>query len=78
MGDRSSGVPLVLLRGGPGIPGETFTGLMRQLSTRRPGSQWRVFERSAHFSYLEEPELYAEVVTDFLDGIDRGVSLSQL
>lgn len=43
-----------------------------------PGSQWRVFERSAHFSFLEEPELYGEVVTDFLDGIDRDVSLSQL
>ena len=36
MGGQKSGVPLVLLHGGPGIPGETFTDLMTRLATRRP------------------------------------------
>lgn len=38
------------------------------------GSRWRVFENSAHFSFLEEPALYCEVVAAFLDEIEAGVS----
>jgi proline iminopeptidase len=31
-----------------------------------PAARLRVFSESAHFSYLEEPDAYAAVVTDFL------------
>jgi proline iminopeptidase len=32
-----------------------------------PGAELVVFENSAHMSFVEEPELYLEVVRDFLD-----------
>lgn len=35
-GDLRGGVPLVLLHGGPGIPGNSYTPLMTQLADRRP------------------------------------------
>src|SRR5688572_27035335 len=35
-GDMRSGVPLVLLHGGPGIPGNAYIPLMMQLADRRP------------------------------------------
>jgi pimeloyl-ACP methyl ester carboxylesterase len=35
-GDRQSGVPLVLLHGGPGIPGNAYEPLMAALAERRP------------------------------------------
>ena len=35
-GDLRSGVPLVLLHGGPGIPGNSYADLMAQLADRRP------------------------------------------
>jgi proline-specific peptidase len=35
-GDLRSGVPLVLLHGGPGIPGNSYADLMAQLAERRP------------------------------------------
>ena len=35
-GDLSSGVPLLLLHGGPGIPGGSYAALMAQLADRRP------------------------------------------
>jgi pimeloyl-ACP methyl ester carboxylesterase len=35
-GDLSSGVPVVLLHGGPGIPGGAYAQLMAQLADRRP------------------------------------------
>jgi pimeloyl-ACP methyl ester carboxylesterase len=35
-GDLNSGVPLVLLHGGPGIPGSAYAPLMAQLANRRP------------------------------------------
>lgn len=31
-----------------------------------PGALWRVFEHSAHMAMMEEPELYAQVVGEFL------------
>lgn len=31
-----------------------------------PGALWRIFENSAHMAMMEEPELYAQVVGDFL------------
>src|SRR5688572_28992291 len=35
-GDMRTGVPLVLLHGGPGIPGNSFADLMARLADRRP------------------------------------------
>jgi pimeloyl-ACP methyl ester carboxylesterase len=35
-GDLRSGVPLVLLHGGPGIPGNSFVPLMTRMADRRP------------------------------------------
>lgn len=36
------------------------------------GSRWVIFEHSAHFSFIEEPDLYREAVTSFLDDVDAG------
>jgi pimeloyl-ACP methyl ester carboxylesterase len=38
-----------------------------------PGSRWRVFEHSAHLSFIEEPDLYCDVVTSFLQDVDAGI-----
>ena len=35
------------------------------------GSDWVIFEESAHMSYLEEPERYLQVVGDFLDRVEN-------
>jgi len=34
------------------------------------GSEWVIFEESAHMPYLEEPERYLEVVGDFLERVE--------
>jgi pimeloyl-ACP methyl ester carboxylesterase len=34
------------------------------------GSDWVIFEESAHMPYLEEPDRYLEVVGDFLEGVE--------
>jgi L-proline amide hydrolase len=36
-----------------------------------PGSEWAIFEDSAHFSHAEEPELYASTVAAFLERVER-------
>jgi pimeloyl-ACP methyl ester carboxylesterase len=36
------------------------------------GSQWVLFEQSAHMPYLEETERYLEVVSAFLDQVENG------
>ncbi len=36
-----------------------------------PGSKLAVFEKSAHMTMLEEPELYAQVVRDFLRQVEQ-------
>ena len=38
-----------------------------------PGSEIRIFENSSHMSMLEEPDLYIEVVRDFLRRVDAGL-----
>lgn len=35
-----------------------------------PGSEMRVFENSAHMTHLEEPDLYIQVVRDFLHRVE--------
>jgi len=35
------------------------------------GSEWVLFEESAHVPYLEEPERYLQVVGDFLDRVEQ-------
>jgi len=35
-----------------------------------PGSEWVLFENSAHMPHLEETERYLQVVTDFLDRLE--------
>jgi proline-specific peptidase len=42
----------------------------RRLRDGIRGSQWTMFEHSAHFSFIEEPDRYHEVLTSFLDGVD--------
>ncbi|GAG38248.1 unnamed protein product, partial [marine sediment metagenome] len=34
------------------------------------GSEWVIFENSAHFPHLEEPEKYLSVLNDFLARIE--------
>ena len=36
------------------------------------GSQWTVLEHSAHLTFVEEPDRYAEVLTTFLEGVEAG------
>ena len=35
-----------------------------------PGSEWVVFENSAHLAHAEEPERYLQVLTDFMDRVE--------
>ena len=35
-----------------------------------PGSQWVIFEHSAHMPHVEETERYLQVLTDFLNGVE--------
>lgn len=37
-----------------------------------PGSEWVVFEHSAHMPHLEEPQRYLEVLDGFLDKAEEG------
>ena len=36
------------------------------------GSELVTFENSSHMQFTEEPERYREVVSAFLDGVERG------
>ncbi len=36
-----------------------------------PGSEWVIFEESAHFSHAEEPERYASTMAAFLERVER-------
>jgi proline-specific peptidase len=46
---------------------ECTPALQEDLHRRLPGSQWTVFEESAHLPHLEEPERFREVVEGFLE-----------
>ena len=50
---------------------ECTPALVEPLHAGIAGSDWVVFEESAHMAYLEEPERYLEVVGGFLDRVER-------
>jgi pimeloyl-ACP methyl ester carboxylesterase len=51
---------------------ECTPGLVEPLHEGIGGSEWVIFESSAHMPYLEEPERYLEVVGSFLDRVENG------
>jgi L-proline amide hydrolase len=44
--------------------------LVAPLHAGIPGSEWVIFEASAHMPYLEEAELYLQVVAKFLERVE--------
>ncbi len=42
-----------------------------------PNSEMRIFEQSAHLTYLEETELYLQVVRDFLSRVEHKLEADQ-
>jgi pimeloyl-ACP methyl ester carboxylesterase len=50
---------------------ECTPALVEPLHRGISGSQWVLFEQSAHMPYLEEPERYLQVVGGFLDRVER-------
>ena len=50
---------------------ECTPALVEPLHEGIAGSEWVLFEDSAHMAYLEEPERYLEVVDAFLDRVER-------
>jgi proline-specific peptidase len=50
---------------------ECTPALVEPLHRGIPGSEWVLFEESAHMPYLEEPEGYLQVVGGFLDRVER-------
>ena len=53
---------------------ECTPAIQEDLHRRLPGSEWVVFEESAHVPHLEEPERFREVVEAFLDRVERGAA----
>ena len=51
---------------------ECTPALIEPLHEGIRGSEWVLFESSAHMPYLEEPELYLEIVGGFLDRVEGG------
>jgi L-proline amide hydrolase len=49
---------------------ECTPALVEPLHGGIAGSEWVLFEESAHMPYLEEPERYLEVVAGFLDRVE--------
>jgi proline-specific peptidase len=49
---------------------ECTPALVAPLHEGLTGSEWILFESSAHMPYLEEPQRYLDVVGDFLDRIE--------
>ena len=50
---------------------ECTPALVEPLHRGIAGSEWVLFEESAHMAYLEEPERYLDVVGGFLDRVER-------
>ncbi|MGP3927464.1 proline iminopeptidase-family hydrolase [Streptomyces sp. 8N616] len=46
---------------------EMTPALVQPMVDGIPGAEWVVFEESAHFAMVEEPELYRQVLEGFLD-----------
>jgi L-proline amide hydrolase len=53
---------------------ECTPALVEPLHRGIPGSEWVLFEESAHMPYLEEPERYLQTVGHFLDRVEAPVS----
>ncbi len=53
-----------------GLHDECTPALVEPLHRGIRDSEWVLFERSAHMSYLEEPGLYLEVLGSFLDRVE--------
>jgi pimeloyl-ACP methyl ester carboxylesterase len=51
---------------------ECTPALVEPLHERISGSEWVMFEDSAHMPYLEEPARYLQVVGDFLKRVENG------
>jgi len=49
---------------------ECTPALVEPLHRGIAGSEWELFENSAHMAYLEEPERYLEVVGGFLERVE--------
>jgi pimeloyl-ACP methyl ester carboxylesterase len=49
---------------------ECTPALVEPLHQGLAGSEWVLFENSAHMPYLEEPELYLELVDSFLERVE--------
>jgi L-proline amide hydrolase len=49
---------------------ECTPALVEPLHEGIAGSEWEIFEDSAHMAYLEEPERYLQVVGDFLERVE--------
>jgi proline iminopeptidase len=56
--------PALLVRGRDDLV--AAPGMLAAFGSSVPGGLIRVFERSAHFAYLEEPGAYCAAVTDFV------------
>jgi pimeloyl-ACP methyl ester carboxylesterase len=50
---------------------ECTPALVEPLHRGISGSEWVLFEESAHMPYLEEPERFLQVVGSFLDRVER-------
>jgi pimeloyl-ACP methyl ester carboxylesterase len=49
---------------------ECTPALVEPLHRGIVGSEWVLFEESAHMPYLEEPDRYLKVVADFLERVE--------
>jgi proline-specific peptidase len=49
---------------------ECTPALVEPLHAGIAGSEWVLFEESAHMAYLEEPERYLELVGGFLERVE--------
>jgi L-proline amide hydrolase len=61
------GVPTLITSG---RHDECTPKLVEPLHEGITGSEWVIFEKSAHMPYLEEPERYLETVGDFLERVE--------
>jgi len=53
---------------------ECAATIQEDLHRRLPGSEWVVFEQSAHLPHFEEPERFREVVEGFLGRVEGGAA----
>ncbi len=61
-------VPALLLSG---RYDEATPAIVETIHQRIPGAEWVLFEHSSHLPHVEEPERYNQVVSNFLDRVER-------